>query len=187
MDTAHGITYRRRVWKSLLLTTALLFGGLLSASPAWAHGNDETMEGYLLVQQALGHLAHATGSEGIMPAMEKIDDALKAEDQEGVDVAELQQAKSALEAGQITQGRTLLQHSISQAISRFKPATGEQTGTTVVLNPLPGRGGLTNTDWGFLIVSIVLLLLGLTLAWFFRPPENIHELRQKLGTPLDAS
>ncbi len=187
MDTAHGITYRRQVWESLLLVIALLFGGLLSASPAWAHGNDETMEGYLLVQQALGHLAHATGSEGVMPAMEKIDDALKAKDQEGVNVAELQQAKTALEAGQIRQCQTLLQQSISQAISQFKPATGEQTGTTIVLHPLPGRGDLTNTDWRFLTVSIFLLLLGLALAWLFRPPENIHELRQKLSTPLDAS
>jgi hypothetical protein len=187
MNTAHGITYRRQVWKSLLLVVALLFGGLLSASPAWSHGNDETMEGYLLVQQALGHLAHTVGSEGIMPAMEKIDDALKAKDQEGVNIVELRQAKSLLEAGQIRQSQTLLQQSISQAISQFKPATGEQTGTTIVLNPLPGRSALTNTDRGFLIVSIFLLLLGLALAWLFRPPENIRELRQKLSAPLDAS
>lgn len=187
MDTAYGVTHRRQVWKGLLLVVALLFGGLLSASPAWSHGNDEIMEGYLLVQQALGHLAHATGSEGIMPAMEKIDDALKAQDQEGVNLVELQQAKSLLEAGQIGQSQILLQQSISQAISQFKPATGEQTGTTIVLNPLQGRGVLTNTDWGFLTVSIFLLLLGLALAWLFRPPENIRELRQKLRTPLDAS
>lgn len=187
MDTAHGITYRRQLWKSLPLVVALLFGGLLSASPAWAHGNDETMEGYLLVQQALGHLAHATGSEGIMPAMEKIDDALKAKDQEGVNIVELQQAKSVLEAGHIKQCQALLQQSISQAVSQFKPAMGEQTGTTIVFNPLPGRDGLTNTDWGFLTVSTFLLLLGLALAWLFRPPENIRELRQKLSTPLDTS
>ena len=187
MDKTHEITNRRRVWKSLLLTTILLFGGVLSATPAWAHGNDKTMEGYILVQQALGHLAHATASEGIMPAMEKIDDALNAKDQDGVDVAEVQQAKTALQSGQIVQAQTLLQHSISQAISQLKSATGEQTGTTIVLNPLPGRGGLTSTDWGFLSVSILLLLLGLTLAWLFRAPESVYELGQELGTPFGAS
>lgn len=186
MDTTHRVTLRQKAWKSPLLTSVLLFGALFSGSPAWAHGNDATMEGYLLVQQALGHLAHATASEGVMPAMERIDDALKAKDQEGVNVTEVQQAKSALEAGHIKQAQTLLQDSISQAISQFKPATGEQTGTTIVLNPLPGRGSLTNTDWGFQVVSLLLILVGLTLSWLFRPPENIHELRRKLNKPLES-
>ncbi len=169
-----------------LVIAILLCGSLLFPSSAWAHGGDETKEGYLLVQQALGHLAHATKSQGIMPAMEKIDNTLMAKDQEGVNITEVQQAKIALEAGQIKQAQVLLQDSISQAISQFKPATGEQTGTTIVLNPLPGRGDLTTTDWVFLIVSILLLFLGLVLAWTFRPPENIGELRRKLSTNLDA-
>lgn len=183
MGTPHETARGRRLWITLLLAGVVALGSVLSASPAWADGDGETTEGYLLVQQALGHLAHDTTSGGIVLAMEKIDDALSTKDQEGVDVAELQQAKAALEAGQVEQGRALLQHSISEAISQLKPATGEETGTTIVLSPLPGRGGLTGGDWGFLVVSVLLLFLGGGLAWRLRPPDNVHELRRRLGSP----
>lgn len=173
----------RQFCTTLVLASVVALGSFSSATPAWAHGNGETTEGYLLVQQALGHLAHNTSSAGIMLAMEKIDDALKAKDQAGVDVAQLQQAKASLEAGQIKQGQALLQRSISQAMNHVKPASGEQTGTMIVLNPLPGRNGFTEGDWGFLIASILLLLLGAALAWRFRPPENVRELRQRFNPP----
>ncbi len=76
---------------------------------AQAHGDDESQEGYVLVQQALAHLAHNAGDEGINLAMEKVDDALMTEDQEGVNVAEVEQGMQALEAGQVDEARTLLQ------------------------------------------------------------------------------
>ncbi len=173
----------RRLWTAILLACVVTLGSVLSASPTWADEQGETTEGYLLVQQALSHLAHDTTSGSIMDAMEKIDDALSTKDQEGVDVAELQQAKAALEAGQVEEGRALLQQSISEAISQFKPATGGETGTTVVLSPLPGRSSLTGGDWGFLALSVLLLLLGVGLAWRFRPQENVHELRRRLDPP----
>ena len=88
-----------------------------------------------------------------------------------------------LMAGNVAQGRALLQHSIIQALSQLPPPTGEQTGTKIVLDPLPGRGNLTGTDFGFLIVSILLIFLGVGLSWRFRPADNIHELRQKLNPP----
>jgi hypothetical protein len=161
----------------------LTLGGALFASPAWAHGEGESEEGYVLVQQALGHLAHDTTIDGIMLAMEKIDDALGTEDQEGVDVAELQQARAALEAGQTEQGRALLQHSISEAVSELEPATGDETGTAVVLLALPGRGSLTGADWGVLAASVALVLLGGGLAWHFGPADSVGQLRRLLGNP----
>jgi hypothetical protein len=132
-----------------------------------------------LVQQALGHLVHDPGNIG--PALEKIDAALAAPDQDGVSVAELEQAKAALQTGNSTQGRVLLQESISVALSTLRPATGEETGTTVLLDPLPPRSGLTGADWGILTVSMLAVLTGLVLAYMFRPAENVHELRLLLA------
>lgn len=173
----------RRPWVTFLLACALAVGSMLSAAPARADEPGETTVGYLLVQQALGHLAHDTSSEGIEIAMEKTDDALSTKDQEGVDVPELQKAMAALQAGQVEQGRALLQHSISGAVAQLKPAIGEETGTKLVLSPLPGRGSLAGGDWGSLVVSVLALLLGVGLAWRFRPQDNVHELRRRLDPP----
>src|SRR5665811_1346884 len=150
---------RDRLWTTLLLACVMALGGALSASSAWADEPGETTEGYLLVQQALGHLAHDTTSGGIAFAMEKTDDALSTEDQEGVDVAELQEAMAALEAGQAEQGRALLQRSISGAISQLEPATGEETGTTVVLSPLPGPVSYTHLRAHETVLDLVCRLL----------------------------
>ena len=133
MDTRKRVARSRRIWIRILVTGVVIVGGLTSATPAWAHaGGGETEVGYLLVQQALGHLAHDKTSFGIDASMEKIGDVLKTKDQAGVNIAEVQQAKAALEAGQATQGQALLQHSITQAVSKLMPATGEETGTKVV-------------------------------------------------------
>jgi len=183
MGTPNETSRGHRLWTTLLLACVMALGGALSASSAWADEPGETTEGYLLVQQALGHLAHDTTSGGIAFAMEKTDDALSTEDQEGVDVAELQEAMAALEAGQAEQGRALLQRSISGAISQLEPATGEETGTTVVLSPLPGRGSLTGGEWAFLAISLLLVFLGVGLAWRFRPQDNVHQLRRRLDPP----
>ncbi|MEP7056087.1 MAG: hypothetical protein ABI912_12670 [Actinomycetota bacterium] len=152
----------------------------MPASVAWAHGGGETEEGYLLVQQALGHLAHDTSASGIDLAMEKISDTLSTKDQEGVNVAEVEQAKAALESADVPRGRTLLQHSISEAISQLKPATGEETGTTVVLEPLRVRGSFAGGEWSVLVLSMLLLVVGVALAYRYRPRENMHELHRRL-------
>ncbi len=135
----------------------------------------------MLVQQALGYLAVDTSMTGIDLAMEKVDDTLAAKDQDGVAVAQVEQAKRALDTGQVGQARTLLQGSIKQALAELMPAMGEETGTTVVAPALPGRYALTGRDWGFLIVSLIFLLVGVGLAFRFRPSDNVRELRLRLG------
>lgn len=183
-ETARG----RRLWITVLIACLLALGSVLSASPALAHGAGETVEGYALVQQALGHLAHDTTSNGIALAMEKIDDALKTKDQEGVNVAEVEKAKAALDAGSVEQGRALLQQSISVALSKLMPATGEETGTKVLLSAQSGRGRLALGGWVTLVASVLLLLLGFVVAWRFRPTDNLRELRRSLSpSPLVAS
>lgn len=181
MRNANDPSRSRRFWSTVVLACVVALGSVLSASPALAHGAGETEEGYLLVQQALGHLAHDTTMTGIELAMEKIDDALKTKDQEGVNVGEVTQAKAALDAGDVEQGRALLQHSITEALGKLMPATGEETGTKVLLSAESGRGRLALGGWLTLIVSALLLLVGFVVAWRFRPEDSVRDLRRRLG------
>lgn len=179
-ETRHPVSRPlRRTCAAVLLACLCLAGGVISAPLASAHEGDPSSEAYLLVQQALGHLVHDPGNLG--PALEKIDAALAAPDQDGVSLADLEQAKAALQAGDSARGRALLQDSITVALSTLKPATGGETGTRVVLDPLPPRGGLTGADWGFLTVSMLAILTGLLLAYVFRPHKNVRELRLLLA------
>ncbi len=183
MDESRLRRAGRRSWAGALVGILLAMAGIMSASPAWADGGGETTEGYQLVQQALGHLAHDTSDYGMSLAMEKIDDALATPDQQGVDVDGLKQAQAALEAGQVDEARALLQRSITEAVGKLKPATGEETGTTLVLSPLQGRASLTGRDWGFLVASALFLVLGAMLATRYRPHDNVRALRRRLGPP----
>lgn len=174
----------RRCFAAAVTTLALVVS---SAPAAWAHGEGETTEGYVLVQQALGHLAHDTGHVGIDQAMEKVDDALATEDQQGVDVAEVTRAKVLLEAHDVVQARQLLQQSIAAATSKLPAATGEMTGTTIVHLPLRGRDDLSSSDWVVAGGSLLLALLGLGLAIRFRPHDNLRQLRRQLTHADDGS
>lgn len=141
----------------------------------------ETTEGYLLVQQALGHLAHDTSFEGLDLAMEKVEDALATEEQDGVDVGTLLQAKTALDAGHVETARTELQASITQALSNLPPATGEDTDTTVIEPALDTKGGMSGSDWLFVAISLLALVAGVLLAVRFRPPDSVGELRRRMA------
>ncbi len=171
----------RRLASILLLTVAVVTTS--GALPAFAHGDGETEIGYVLVEQALGHLAHDTSAEGIGLAMEKVNDALETDEQGGMSVPEVEQAMAALEAGDATGARTLLQDSIKEALSMQPPATGNETGTTRIVPELPGRASFGAQEWLFLVVSVVLLLTGSWLAYVFRPHESIGVLRSLLGPP----
>ena len=169
----------RRLALCLVAVIGLL-GAIVVPPAAFGHGDDETQEGYLLVQQALGHLAHDTSSEGIDLAMEKVDDALETEDQEGVNVAEVEDGMRALETGQVERARALLQDSIEEALAEQPTATGYETGTTVVMSALPGRTELNGQDLGLLVGSFAVAGLGLVLAYRFRPRDSVRALRGRL-------
>lgn len=170
----------RRTAAAVLLSCLLFPGGIVTLPPASAHEEGSSTEGYLLVQQALAHLAHDKDNLG--PALLKVDEALAAADQEGVSVVKLEQAKASLQSGESVEGRSLLQDSIGEALSTLKPAVGDETGTTTVLDPLPARAALNGADLGFLAVSILAGLTGLALAYVFRPHANIRELRLLLAS-----
>ena len=150
------------------------------APPASADGEGETDVGYLLVQQALGHLAHDTSHEGMALAMEKVEDALVTENQDGVDVATLEEAKNALEDEQVDTARTLLQASIRDALDDLPPATGEETGSTVIVPALDTREGISGSDWSFIGVSVLALMAGVLLAFRFRPADTVRDLRRRM-------
>ena len=175
-----GAQVHGRLQRAGLVAALALLCAFALAPPAGAHGDGETEEGYLLIQQALGHLAHDTSHTGIDLAMEKVDDALSTEDQDGVDVAEVEKAMTALETGQVDLARDLLQSSITEAVSELSPATGEETGTKAVVPALPGRDGLGARDSSFLGASLLCLLLGLLLTYRFRPADTVGELRRRL-------
>lgn len=169
----------RRSWLAAVCIAILATSA--STTSAWAHGAGETTEGYVLVQQALGHLAHDSSHLGIEAAMEKVDDALATKDQVGVDVTEVKLAQTALTADRVEQARVLLQHSITTATNNLMPAIGEETGTSVILLPQPGRGSLTTAEWALGSVSLLLVLVGVALAAWFRPHQNLKQLRHLLN------
>ncbi len=173
-----GRRFARQLGSIALVLALALLGMLVAALPASAHGGDPSKEGYVLVQQALGHLAHDTTHDGMDLAMEKINDALAVEDHEGVAIGEVRQAKRALEADDIAGTRTLLQNSIREAVAALGPATGEETGTTVVRPELAGRGALSARDWSFLVVAVIVLLGGAALSYLYRPAESLKVLRR---------
>lgn len=181
---------RQRVqrWLRLVVIFGVFLTPTTATRAAWAHGAGETTMGYVLVQQALGHLAHDSSHVGVEAAMEKVDDALATKDQAGVDVAEVRMAKTALQADQVAAARALLQHSITAATSQLVPAVGEETGTAVVGLPLPGRGTLAAADWALGSLSLVMMLAGIGLAVWFRPVDNLRRLRRLTspGGPLHS-
>jgi len=127
------------------------------------------------------------GPASVVRVSASLDDALRTKDQEGVDVAQVKQAKVELEADRAAPARALLQKSITVAVSKLAPATGEMTGTTLVLTPLRGRGGLTGQDWGFGIASLLMVLAGTVLALRFRPADNLKQLRRQLAAPASSA
>jgi hypothetical protein len=174
------------VRRCVILVVGLLLASTVSVGPAWAHGTaGGAEEGYVFVQQALGYLAHDPGSKGVAAAQAKIQETLSATDQDGVDVAVVRQAQAALTAGRTGVAQQDLQRSIAVAVGQLKAASGEETGTSVVGAPLPGRGSLTGADWALGGVS---LLAGVGLALRFRPALNMAPLRRRLtATPATGT
>jgi hypothetical protein len=169
-------TLRRALLSIALALAATL--GLTSAASA-DEGDSQMQEGYLLVQGALGYLAHE-GARASDIAMEKIDASLAASDQAGVDVNLVRQAKATLQAGDVATTQELLQKSIATAVSNLPRAVGEDTGTSTVPSDLPGRGPLSTLDWTLLALSVLLVLGGAAGALRSRPHDSIRSLQARL-------
>lgn len=172
----------RRSSALALALTALASGLvlLLSAAPASAHGDgEEAIPARALVLTALTYLANQP-PDFMEGAADKMSDALESEDTQGVDLDRVAAAQTALERNDMMAARQLLQSSIEPLTSL---ATGDDAGTTVVLDPMAGH-----TDWkwsGVLLgaLSVAAILVGTTLAWRLRPAMNLRALRARAGMP----
>lgn len=185
----HGPTVRGIV--SLLLAAAVAVLAIVAgpgvASPAWAHGDGPEGEGYVFVLQATSLLVNVPGAMGTAEAIEKVELALANEDQDGIDVEVLEEGMAALEAGDRERGQILLEESIAEAVASLESATGEESGTSVVLPELSSRDGLSTTDWIFLALSALVAAVGTILAIRFRPTESLRELGRNIATAKTAA
>lgn len=170
----------RLAWR-LRVVAAVMVAPLTLTAPAHSHDEDETSEGYLLVQQALAHLSHDASPEGIELAMEKVSDALRTDEHQGMDSDEVRSGMDALEAGQVQQARARLEDSITVALANQPLASGYETGTRLVSPELPGRGPLGPGDLLVLGISVVMAGIGGWLSVRFRPHDSMSALRLLVG------
>lgn len=166
---------------ALVIAILAVFGPPLAAAPAWADGGQSADEGYVMVLQALSFLVNDSGPNGSAQASAMVEDALAAEDQDGVDVATLERARTALEDGDTEKAQTLLQDSIAEAVAELGAAVGDETGTTQMLPPLSAQEGLSTIDWVFLALSVLIAVAGIGLAVLFRPTESLRELHATIA------
>lgn len=185
--------------QSVALTIASAVCGVLVASvplsAASAHGDNESDESKVLVQQAIALIVNTPDDE--MSIEERITDALEAPHTEGTDIAMVRQAMAAFDSGDMDRARTLLQTSIGAGpyLGEGLPpevgettgepgqplyAVGEATGTTIVLDELdPGRD-FDAGDVVLLLLSGLSIVVGLGLAWRYRPKDTVRQLRRTL-------
>lgn len=173
----------RRAVRGFAALLAGLALTLLSAAPALANGSGESVVARELVSQALGLIANR---QPTMVVKEKIDDAIKAPVQAGVNRSLIMQAMGALDRGDVGTTRTLLERAMTAqpgAPPTAAPVVGEETGTTIVLDELSTRGDLQIGQWALLAGSLIVLVLGVVLAVRYRPPQSVRRLRRQLVEP----
>jgi hypothetical protein len=162
-------------------------GALAWAGAAAAHEGEAESTALDDVRQAIAVIVSKPGDMEVIE--DKIGDALESEDQEGVDVAVVEQAKEALEGDDMAKVRDLLERAIGarpdlagtdvRPILHVPLVTGEETGTTVVTDELPGRGGLTGGDVTVLVLVGLVALGGVLLSIWWRPADSVGELRRR--------
>jgi len=183
-------------------TSTVLLGSMLAvfamAVPASAHEGEAAVAAIDDVLQAIAVIVNKPTDMDTIE--DKIGDALESEDQDGVDTALVKQAKDALEDNDMMKVRDLLQRAIGarpdMAGTDVRPilqvpkgestvplATGEEPGTTVVTDELPGRGGLTGADVTLLVLAGLVALAGLVFSVRSRPADTIRALRRRAAAP----
>ncbi|MCX4584095.1 hypothetical protein [Streptomyces sp. NBC_01481] len=168
-----------------LVVTALV---LLSAVfPGQARADEEeSREAPVLVEQAVALIANDAGEARVA---ERIEDALKAPDREGVDLGLVRQALDVVEGPDedenvLRRARVLLLDALGGRLpsapesGRF--ATGTETGTSVVLEEFrPARGVADGGDAALLGLALAAVVSGLWLSHRLRPPHTIRELEHR--------
>jgi hypothetical protein len=159
-----------------LLTSIVLawFGVVALAGAALAHEGEEQVPAR--TQVAVADAILRTQPEQLELAADRINDALEAEDHEGVDLDRVKQAKDALAAGDMTKTELLLEQALGACPGQ--PVTSP-TGVRAKLPQTPcptpahelalGRVPVHGTTKPVLLgVGAVLALGGLALSWRIR-------------------
>ena len=184
--------FRRSLAPVIASTAVVVLLAAFASAPAWAHEGEESASAHDLVLQAVAYIVNTP--DDMESIEDKVKDAQESEDTDGVRMALVRQAETALEDGDMARARDLLQRSIGartdltgtdvQPILQTSPgqrsvvlATGEEPGTRVVTDAMPGRGGLTGTDVALLIAAAVLAAGGILLSTRYRPAHSVHALR----------
>lgn len=170
---------------SVMALAAALF--LVPAGAAVAD-EEESTQASMLVEQAIALIANDAGDERIA---ERIGDALEAPDKQGVDLSKVSQASELIEAqgedpAVTARARTLLLDSLGGRLPSAPldgPATGVETGTSVVLDEFaPAKGVSDAGDAVLLAVALTALVTGLYLARRLRPRHTLRQLTHPTGS-----
>ena len=169
MPTTRSTTRLRRACTVLLAALVVL----LPAAPALAHGEGDSEQSRVLVLDALTYLANKPA--GYMDEVtDKVGDALEAPDTAGVNLAKVEAAQQALEHNDMMQTRALLQASLAPMAG---PVTGEDPGTTTMLDPLTVHSTWAGSEPALAALSLAAVLIGLVLARRWRPDISLRALR----------
>jgi hypothetical protein len=169
------MTRSQRGLRPLLSSLVLAWLGIAAlAAPALAHEGEEKVPAR--TQVAVADAILRTQPEQLDLAADRINDALEAEDHEGVDLGRVKQAKAALEAGDMQKTELLLEQALGACPGQ--PVTNP-TGVRAKLPQTPcptpahelalGRVPVHGTSKPVLLtIGAVLALGGLVLAWRIR-------------------
>ena len=176
------------------VVAALLAGGLVGLpEAALAHGDEEEVSARESVLQAVAYIVNAPDNMEMIS--DKLKDAEASKDQSGVNRTLVEKAMAAVDAGNMRTARTMLEQSIGAKLDlkgldmrhvlQVPPglpavslATGDQAGTQVVTDEMPGRGALSGGDAAILGLAVVSVVGGVVLSLRFRPEHSIHQLRR---------
>ncbi|MEU1273225.1 hypothetical protein [Streptomyces sp. NPDC005799] len=181
----------------LIMSGAVAAAALLlpvaGSGTAWAHG-EESDESAILLEQALALIANNAYESQVA---ERIDDALMAPHKEDVDLSRVRQAQDLIErpgysAAVSRQVKVLLLDSLGgklpSAPRNGKPATGDETGTSVVLDEFrPARGISDGGDAVLAGLGVAVIGGGLWLSRRLRPPHTLRELEHRERRHREAS
>ncbi len=149
---------------------------LLPAAPALAHDEGESTQSRVLALAALTYLANRpAGFEDVVK--DKLHDAADASDTDGVDLTQVAAAQQAFDNGDLAATRTLLQKAVQPLTT---PVTGEETGTTVMLDPAAGQVSLGGLDGVLAGLSVLAVIAGGVAAVRTRPTDSIQGLKAQL-------
>jgi hypothetical protein len=181
-----------RIVSGAVAAVALLVP-VAASGVAWAHG-EESDESAVLVEQAVALIANNAYESQVA---ERIGDALMAPHKEGVDLSKVRQAQGLIEqpgysAAASRQVEGLLLHSLGgklpSAPKAGRPATGDDTGTSVVLDEFrPARGISDGGDAVLVGLGAVAVGGGVWLSRRLRPPHTIRELEHRDRGHREAS